>query len=127
MKGMNIIKIDSKGRVLIPSYLRKTMGLAEGSEIIVVKDEDELKMFPLYRGMNAKMKIMLKDMPGALSSVSGIIAKHNCNIIISTTTPMEKNLTEWSAIIQAKDLNALPKLKKVLLESEFVERVKMFY
>ena len=33
---MNIIRIDSKGRVLIPSYLRKTMGLLEGSEVIAM-------------------------------------------------------------------------------------------
>ena len=127
MKGMNIVKIDSKGRVLVPSHLRKLMNIVEGSEVIVVKDQDELKLFPLYRGMNAKLKLILKDMPGALSSVSGIIAKHKCNIIVSSSVPIEKNLSEWSAILEAKEIENLPKLKKSLLDSEFVERVKMFY
>jgi len=127
MKGMNVVRIDSKGRILIPSYLRKSLGLIESSEIIIVKDEDELKLFPLYKGMNAKIKLILKDIPGALASVSGIIARYGCNIIASNSIPVEKNLQEWSAILQAKDINNIPKLKKTLIDSEFVERVKVFY
>ena len=127
MKGMNIVKIDSKGRVLVPSHLRKIVGLAEGAEVMIVKDNDELKLFPLYRGMNAKIKLIMKDVPGALSSVTGIIAKYGCNILVSNSVPLEKNLHEWSAVLQAKDVETLPRLKKILLDSEYVERVKLFY
>ncbi len=124
---MNIVRIDEKGRVLIPSHIRKELGLIEGSEVAVVKDEDELKLFPLYRGMNAKVKIVLKDVPGTLAKVSSIIAKHNCNIMMSGSSPVEKGFAEWYAILQAKNLNDLPKLKKDLSDADFVERVKLFY
>ena len=127
MKGMNIVRLDSKGRVLIPSHIRKDIGMIENSEIIVVKDQDELKLFPLYKGMNAKIKLLLRDVPGALAIVTNIIAKHDCNIIVSHSVPMEKDLAEWSAVLQAKNTELLPKLKKVLSESNVVERVKLFY
>ncbi|MBI5332551.1 MAG: hypothetical protein HZB65_03190 [Candidatus Aenigmarchaeota archaeon] len=127
MKGMNIIRLDSKGRVLIPSYIRKEIGMIENSEIIIVRDQDEIKLFPLYKGMNAKMKLILRNVPGALAIVSNIIAKHDCNIIVSHSVPLEKDLAEWSAILQAKNTELLPKLKKTLTDSEVVERVKLFY
>ena len=127
IKGIHIIRIDSKGRILIPSHIRNTMGLLEGTEIAVVKDEDELKLFPLYRGMNAKIKIIAKDVPGVLSYISRIIAKYKCNIMMSNSRPVKKNLAEWSAILKASNTNRLKQLKEELLKSEHVERVKVYY
>ena len=49
MKETEILKIDSRGRIVIPRTMRRSLGLKENSHIMMVSDPDnnEVKMIPL--------------------------------------------------------------------------------
>jgi AbrB family looped-hinge helix DNA binding protein len=42
MKKVSTTKISSKGQVVIPEQIRKSMGLQQGAEFVVVADKDAI-------------------------------------------------------------------------------------
>ena len=49
-KNFNITKLDSKGRITIPFHVREYMGLKDGSEFLVVNNENkELGSFHFWK------------------------------------------------------------------------------
>jgi len=130
MRNFNITKIDSKGRVLIPFHIREYLGLEEGMELMVVNNGNkELKIFPLFKGKCAEVKVLIKDSPGALAKTSEVFAKHKADILMSQSKTLEKGkLAEWSAILDISECDNLKKLKddikslKIVKNFEFLER-----
>ena len=103
MKNFNVVKIDSKGRVLIPFHIRDYIGIDEGMEVMVVNNEKkEVKLLPLAKGKTAYMRILIKDLPGALASVMSDISSHGVDILMSQSKTIEKgslaDLTEQQVL-----------------------------
>lgn len=44
---MNIVRVDSKGRVLIPKKIREIIGIREGGYIKIVLDGDKIIISPV--------------------------------------------------------------------------------
>ena len=107
MRGSNITTIDSKGRVLIPSHLRKNLRINDGTEMILFPDSEksELRMLPLVKGKSAKIRLMLTDLPDSLASVAGVLSINNVKIITSESRSSSGNLTEWNLIVDISKCN----------------------
>ena len=59
IKNFNVVKLDSKGRIILPFHIRDYLGLKEGIELLVANNEKkELKIFPLMNGKSAEIKII---------------------------------------------------------------------
>jgi AbrB family looped-hinge helix DNA binding protein len=101
MRSSGIAIIDSKGRILIPSYLRKTLNMKDGTEIILFasSDKSELRMLPLVKGKSAKIKLILTDLPDSLANIAGVLDVNNVKIITSESRSISGNLTEWNLVV----------------------------
>ncbi len=100
-KNFNITRLDSKGRITVPFHIREYMGIKDGSEFLIVNNENrEIRIFPLLKGKIAHLKIVISDKPGSLSRILNLIAKHELDILTSTSKSIERGKTaEWTAIV----------------------------
>ena len=130
MKNFNVVKLDSKGRIILPYHVREYMGLKEGVELLISNNEKkELRIFPLISG-TAELRIVMADVPGSLSKVLNMITKHKIDILMSTSKTIEKGkIAEWNAIIdtsQCKDPKKLEAdLKRMNIIKKFELRLKV--
>lgn len=107
MESPNIVKVDSKGRILIPVEFRSHMGVEEGTEMIIVPDTENnhFKILPIAKDCTAELKLLLCDMPGSLASVADALSANSFNILVSESRRMGDGLTEWKIIVDLADRN----------------------
>ena len=69
MRHKNITKMDSKGRMLIPSHIRKLLNASEGTEFIIIPDKENshAKILPLIKENTAEINILMGDDPECLN------------------------------------------------------------
>jgi AbrB family looped-hinge helix DNA binding protein len=46
---MSVVKLSSKGQVVIPAKLRRELGLSDGDSIIISREDDALVLKPVVR------------------------------------------------------------------------------
>ena len=104
IKETEILKIDSRGRIVIPRSMRKALGLKENSHIMLISDSDEneLRIIPLPFSEDQtfmRIKIIIADTPGALSQVSKVFGELGLSLLYGQTVVIKKGKTaEWSVI-----------------------------
>lgn len=129
MKNNNITKMDSKGRMLIPVHIRKFLSANNGTELILVPDEErgELRVLPLIKEKSARIRFVLEDYPGSLAHVADVLAANKINILMSRSNTLIKGkLAEWDVIIDTSQFNnGFKYLKEKLLETEGIKKVEM--
>ena len=129
MRNSNIVKVDSKGRILIPIHIRNFLKAKEGTEIVIIPDSEksQVKMFPLLKEKTAELKIMLSDMPGSLATIANILSDYGMNIIMSESRTLVKGKSaEWDVIIDISERNGtIEQLQKELRESKLIKDVEV--
>ena len=127
IKNFNVVKVDSKGRIILPFHIRDYLGLKEGVELLVANNEKkELKIFPLINGKSAEVKIMLYDRPGSMTKILSILERDNANILMSTSKTLEVGeLAEWSAVIDISKSKDIKKIEKELKSLDVVKKIEM--
>ena len=127
MRYSNITKMDSKGRILIPSHIRKTLGLEKGTEVVLIPDNEktQAKLLPLMKDKTAEFKIVIDDVPGSLAKVAEIMALFKINIIISQSRTIVKGrLAEWDIIADISECNGkIEDLKEKLLNTKVIKKM----
>jgi len=129
MKNSNIVRLDSKGRILIPVHIRNMINAEEGTEAVIIPDKNSshMKILPLINGKTAEIKLLLKDLPGSLAGIANILSEHDIDIILSESRTLARGkLAEWNVIVDTSNFNdGFETLKKRLLSSETVENVEV--
>ncbi|MDH5634339.1 MAG: AbrB family transcriptional regulator, partial [Candidatus Bathyarchaeota archaeon] len=79
MRMTEIVRIDSRGRITMPSSLREAVKLSEGMYVMLIADldEKEVRIVP-FADPEAKLIelcITFSDMPGALAKAANILAR----------------------------------------------------
>ena len=125
MENFNIVKIDSKGRMIIPFQLRDYLRLKEGTQLIITNNENkELRIIPIV-GNTAYLEVMFKDDVGSLVKLINITSKHKADILMSTSKTIERGkLAEWNAIIDTSSCD-LQKLEEILSKLTIVKKIKI--
>lgn len=125
MKNFNIVKIDSKGRMIIPFHIRDYLGLKEGTELIVTNNgRKELKIFPLLEN-TTQVEVTLYDKPGALAKILETVSQNKADILMSTSKTIERGkVAEWAAILDTSESKGTPKLLKDLNNLDVIKKVK---
>ena len=129
MKGTNITKLDSKGRILIPSPVRKHFKVKNGTEVILIPDADknELRMLPLVKGKSAKLRFIVTDLSDSLANIANVLDLNSVNIIASESRSISRSLTEWNLVVDiSKCNNGCDKLKQDLISPGTVKSVEIF-
>ncbi|MFH0832753.1 MAG: hypothetical protein V1900_03485 [Candidatus Aenigmatarchaeota archaeon] len=105
-----ITRLDSKGRVSIPFYLRKLLNLDNGDEFMVkVSSNEGINVIPLNN--KRKIEITLRD-SGQLKDVSEFLRKNRIDVLSSEIGTIRKRMV-WSAILDYD--GDIKKLKRDIL------------
>jgi len=103
----SMARIDSKGRVLIPSGLRKKMGISKDTELAILHSggDNHLKVMPLSAGRMVRCSVSLNNSPGSLSSMMDMLELMNVSVLMSESRNFSGNGTsEWSFILDVSRL-----------------------
>ena len=120
IKDVKIITIDNRGRIVLPLVTRKNLGLTTNSQLMLVSDSEtkEIRITPI--GLRdesnlVKIKVVIKDIPGALAKLLDIFAQEAINLVYSEAVIVERGVrAEWTAISEnPSDIN---QLKNILME-----------
>jgi len=129
MRNSNITKLDSKGRILIPIHIRKMIGADEGTEMVIIPNNEKshAKIMPLIKEKTAEFKMLMQDNPGSLAQIASTFADYNIDIVMSQSrTVVKGKLAEWDVIADISECNGnLNQLKNNLMTSKLIKSVEL--
>lgn len=129
IKNFNIVKIDSKGRMIVPFHIRDYLGLEEGTELIVANNgKKELRIFPLLNGSTARINIIAAETPSSLQKIMDIVFKSRIDVLMSISRSIERGkLLEWSAVVDTSNCPNMKKVEEALRKTKQVKNVEVEY
>ncbi len=105
MKETEILRIDERGRLLIPIVMRKSLNLVENSNILATCDVEngEIKLTPLQFSDQQnliKIKILMEDKTGSLAHLAKAFADKQISLVHDESIILKKGLyAEWTVTI----------------------------
>jgi AbrB family looped-hinge helix DNA binding protein len=125
-----IVRIDSRGRITMPSNLREAVKLAEGMYVMLLAnlDEKEIRIVP-FADPEAKLVefcITFSDMPGALAKVANILAKQGVDLLSSESRTLRRGKSaEWVVVADVSGCKCIMKeLEQQIIAGGAVKEVK---
>ena len=115
MKEVKIIRTDSRGRIVIPMLIRKSLSITTDSQLMLIADSEtkEIKITPIGLADKnpIKLKITMADVAGALAKLASTFAELGLSMMYSEAVIVEKDKTAvWTVISESPDdLNLLKK------------------
>jgi AbrB family looped-hinge helix DNA binding protein len=127
----NVVKIDKKGRILIPRPLRDTIGITEEMYVVLSADPEgrKITISPLAgpKAELVEIKIGMPDTPGSLAKIAKVLADTNVDLLASESRTLERGkLAEWriTADVSKKSCN-LKDIEKRLIEKGGAKKAEM--
>ncbi|MFO7990786.1 MAG: ACT domain-containing protein [Thermoplasmata archaeon] len=125
MTHYDIIKINEDGKVDFPEDAVYDLGILKGAyfllEISLEMKEARLEHIALPGKDLIEVDLVVKDEPGVLSTISGIFAKHNVNILFNES---EEISTKEAVLVLVLDMSkmdiAVDELRDTLSKREEV-------
>ncbi len=122
MRITSLVKVDSKGRVTIPLFIREALDIQEGRHLIVIADVDkkEILLTPISsKGESIyEIKVELQDKPGALAEFSRMLKELGFDqLMIRCSTIKRGEIGECISIAEPIEEGVSPEKVKEALES----------
>ena len=123
----SIIKLDTRGRLVIPNEFRESLDLKEGDQVLISLDlkTDTLTISPIFGNMRDLVKIEIEfgDTPGCLAKIAARIAEMKIDLIMTESKSSQRGKrARWEIIADiSKCTYPINKIKQLLLQSGFVE------
>jgi len=67
------IQIRSGGRLVVPVKLRKALNIKAGDEVVVLLENDSIRLIPMQQAVNLAQKAVKKYVPKGVSLVDELI------------------------------------------------------
>ncbi|MFW9987638.1 MAG: hypothetical protein ACFFC3_03200 [Candidatus Odinarchaeota archaeon] len=120
MKDVKIITIDNRGRIVLPLVTRKNLGITTNSQLMLVSDSEtkEIRITPIGLRDESNLihlKIVMKDIPGALAKLLDIFGEEGLNLIYTETVIIEKDVKAVLTAISESPID-INQLKNILTE-----------
>ncbi|MBO3803999.1 MAG: ACT domain-containing protein [Candidatus Brockarchaeota archaeon] len=113
MARTQIVKVDERGRVLIPLYARNALSIGTGTPLLLVVDQEQknLVMTPITeKARLATIRVLLQDVPGALAKAAQFVAEHGVDLVMSESRTLSRGRTaEWTAVADFSKTKLAPK------------------
>jgi len=117
-----ISRMDEKGRLLVPSDIRRAIGLEPGVEVVVSVDGKVATLSPVFDKKVYDLRIIMGDKPGSLARIADFLSKEKFDIIMSESRSLERaKSAEWD--ITGKYSGDFSNLVSKLKALEFVSDV----
>jgi AbrB family looped-hinge helix DNA binding protein len=127
----SIIKLDTRGRLVIPNEFRETLDLKEGDNVLLSLDSknNTITISPVY-GENSylvKMEIRFKDKPGSLAKVATKLAELKVDLIMTESKSYQRGKkARWDIIADISKSNlSVPEIKNELINTNFLEEASI--
>jgi AbrB family looped-hinge helix DNA binding protein len=127
----SIIKLDTRGRLVIPNEFRESLGLKEGDNVLISLNTrtNTISISPIYGEQNdlVKMEIEFGDRLGGLAKIATKLAELNVDLIMTESKSFERGAkARWDIIADiSKSDFSIQQIKDELLKSNFVEQVSI--
>jgi AbrB family looped-hinge helix DNA binding protein len=130
MRMTEIVRIDSRGRITMPSSLREAVRLSEGMYVMLIADldEKEVRIVP-FADPEAKLiefRIAFSDMPGALAKAANILARQGVDLLSSESRTLRRGKSaEWVVVADVSRCKCkLEELEQKIIEGGAAKEVK---
>ena len=123
----SIIRLDTRGRLVIPNEFRETLNLKEGDEVLMSLDTktDTLMISPIYGEPTdlVRMEIEFGDTPGCLAKIAQKIASMKIDLVMTDSKSSQRGKkARWDIIGDISNCSSsVSEIKQVLLQSGLVE------
>ena len=98
-----IVRVDSRGRITMPSSIREAVRLSEGMYVMLIAnlDNKEIRITP-FADPEAKLvelSITFSDMPGSLAKAASVLANEHIDLLSSESRTLRRGKSaEWVVI-----------------------------
>ncbi len=93
---MKLARIDSKGRISIPSAMRNYLGIEKGDSFIVASGKKNIKLVPMSSNGNVEIEMEFTSI-NALASAINLLAKNKIKIVSSNSSA-----GRWHAVLDVQ-------------------------
>lgn len=127
----SIIRLDTRGRLVIPTEFRETLDLKEGDEVLMSLDTETntLIISPIFGNADnlVKIEIEFDDKPGSLAKLAETLAKINIDLVMTESKSFQRGKkARWTIIADmTKCPYGLNEIKKTLLQNHSVVSVSI--
>jgi AbrB family looped-hinge helix DNA binding protein len=127
----SIIRLDTRGRLVIPTEFRETLDLKEGDQVLMSLDAktSTLVISPIYGSAEKLVKIDIEfdDKPGSLAKLAETLAKINIDLVMTESKSYQRGKkARWTIVADiAKCPYGAPEIKKTLLHNHSVSFVNI--
>ena len=94
MRITNIVRVDSKGRITIPLFIREALDVEEGRFLVLIGDIErkELILTPISseKGVVYEITVELQDRPGALADFTSVLKDLGLDILASRCSTIQR-------------------------------------
>ena len=103
MRMTEIVRVDSRGRITMPSSIREAIRLSEGMYVMLIADLDkkEIRITP-FADPEAKLielNITFSDAPGALAKAASTLADEGVDLLSSESRTLRRGKSaEWVVV-----------------------------
>jgi len=130
MRMTEVVRVDSRGRVTMPSSIRDAVRLSEGMYVILVADLDkrEIRIVP-FADPEAKLvefRITFGDVPGALAKAAEAMASQGVDLLSSESRTLRRGESaEWIVVADVSKCKCkLKELEPKIIEAGAAKEVK---
>ena len=127
----SIVKLDTRGRLVIPNEFRETLDLKEGDNILLSLDSktNTISISPIYGKESdlVKMEIEFGDTPGCLAKIATKLAELKVDLIMTESKSFQRGeKARWDIIADiSKSELSFNDLKDRILKLNFVEQASI--
>ncbi|UXD21607.1 AbrB family transcriptional regulator [Ignicoccus pacificus DSM 13166] len=128
MRIVELLRVDSKGRVTIPRTVRDALNIVEGGYVIMIADlnKNEIVLTPTGGGSGRLLdvRVVFQDVKGKLAEISEKLAELGVDQISTSCRTIKKGgEAECIFVIEVPENINKEDLEKVLSELEGVKEV----
>jgi len=123
----SVIKLDTRGRLVIPNEFREALDLKQGDNVLLSLDSktNTINISPVYGENNylVKMKLKFGDNPGSLAKIAEKLAELKVDLIMTESKSYERGTkARWDIIADISESNlSIPEIKDELINTNFLE------
>jgi AbrB family looped-hinge helix DNA binding protein len=127
----SIIKLDTRGRLVIPTEFREILNLKEGDEVLISLDSktDTIVISPTYGEPKnlVKIEIEFSDSRGCLAKIAEKIAKMKLDLVMTESKSSQRGKkARWDIVADiSKCSYSLNEIKQMLLQSGFIDSMSI--
>ena len=126
-----IVRLDTRGRLVIPNEFREQLNLNEGDEVLLSLDKktDSITISPIYGKTKdlVKMEIEFGDEPGCLARIAQKLGNMKIDLIMTESKSSQRGkAARWNIIADLSESSlSANEIKQSLLRSGFVESMSI--